>query len=301
MAITQQQLFTKGASSANNGNNQSLTKVSGENKKDIEKGIQNNTNLSSNQNVKTKNNNKENQTMASADLSEPLHIAYPVNTIMELTLAPPHDEVVRGLVYTTDEISNSIVLKRSLPHTTITCEIRILNASSVINKKVIQSQNPDSGNIQNSSIKANESSDASTPQQHDGTGGLLDSAPPLPAVSKKSLDERERRALKLAEESFAHINQKASPEGQAVFDRLLKACNEVVWKDKSIFVLNQIRVDPPYTKDDCKLIVDPSSSESQKHGGSNSNATESLNEGSLDRVKKIVASTAVGATSSSSS
>lgn len=210
MAITQQQLFTKGASSANNGNNQSLTKVSGENKKDIEKGIQNNTNLSSNQNVKTKNNNKENQTMASADLSEPLHIAYPVNTIMELTLAPPHDEVVRGLVYTTDEISNSIVLKRALPHTTITCEIRILNASSVINKKVIQSQDSNSGTIQNSSIKANESSDASTPQQHDGTGGLLDSAPPLPAVSKKSLDERERRALKLAEESFAHINQKVS-------------------------------------------------------------------------------------------
>lgn len=33
---------------------------------------------------------------------------------------------------------------------------------------------------------------------------------PLPNVSRKALEERERRALRLAEESFSHINQKVS-------------------------------------------------------------------------------------------
>jgi hypothetical protein len=57
-----------------------------------------------------------------------------------------------------------------------------------------------------------------------------------------------------------------------VFDRLLKACNEVVWRGESILVLNQIQVDPPYGIENCRLL---------------SNA-ERQSEGSLDRVKKIV-------------
>jgi hypothetical protein len=64
----------------------------------------------------------------------------------------------------------------------------------------------------------------------------------------------------------------ATPEGQAVFDRLLKACNEVVWKGEGIQVLNQIQVDPPYTVEDCRLLSD---------AGRQS-------ESSLERVKKIV-------------
>ena len=31
---------------------------------------------------------------------------------------------------------------------------------------------------------------------------------PLPNVAKKVLEERERRAIRLAEESFSHINQR---------------------------------------------------------------------------------------------
>ena len=33
---------------------------------------------------------------------------------------------------------------------------------------------------------------------------------PLPNVSRKALEERERRAVRLAEESFSHVNQKVS-------------------------------------------------------------------------------------------
>ena len=70
----------------------------------------------------------------------------------------------------------------------------------------------------------------------------------------------------------------ATPEGQLVFDKLLKACNEVVWKGESIIVLKEIRVDPPYKPDNCSLIK----------GGSGG-----LDAHSLERVKKIVSTVAV--------
>jgi hypothetical protein len=67
----------------------------------------------------------------------------------------------------------------------------------------------------------------------------------------------------------------ATPEGQAVFDRLIKACNEVTWRGESIVVLHQVQVDPPYGTDNCKLVSGISRSEHD--------------DGSLERVKKIVA------------
>jgi hypothetical protein len=69
----------------------------------------------------------------------------------------------------------------------------------------------------------------------------------------------------------------ASPKGQVVFDRLLKACNEVVWKGESIIVLKQIQVDPPYAQENCKLLQ----------------AGSAQAGGSLDRVQKIVAATTI--------
>jgi len=196
-------------------------------------------------------------------------MTYPINTIMELTVLPNH-EVVRGLIYTTDEISNSIVIKKTLSHSTITSEVRVINATMIMDKKQI-------ADVTATTSNANTIGEASeTTNDLDAYAGDL--SVPLPVVNTKSLEERERRAIRLAMESFAHINQKASPVGQAVFDRLVKACNEVVWRGESILVLNQIRVDAPYGKEDCKLLMDSGAS-----GGS------ALNEGSLERVKMIVA------------
>jgi len=236
---------------------------------------------------------------ASSSAKVPLFLSYPINSYMELTLAP-HREVVRGVIYTTDEISNSIVLRKNLPHTTLSSEIRVVNAASVLEKKTIptpaggiKSKNKDvvgstttmttaavaakgassffDGDSTNSKTDAGATASSGSNDVFDSVND--DAALPLPSVSKKALEERERRAIRLAEEGLRHINQKASPEGQAVFHRLVKACNEVVWRGESIIVLNQIRVDPPYGKEDCKLIS----------GGGG------LNEGSLDRVKMIVA------------
>lgn len=67
----------------------------------------------------------------------------------------------------------------------------------------------------------------------------------------------------------------------------MKACGEVVWApgdSTSILVLNQIQVDAPYHPDSCKIIVKTGSNGRLKQGA--------LEDGSLDRVKKIVAAAA---------
>ncbi len=129
-------------------------------------------------------------------MSLKLSDAYPVNSILELTLSPT-DETVQGLVYCTDEISNSIVLKKSLNYTTLASEIRVINASCIKAKKVIKAQAPKA---------KGEGGDGN------GNGGDEEElALPLPNnVTKKSIEEREKRAIMLAEESFKHINQQVS-------------------------------------------------------------------------------------------
>ena len=58
-----------------------------------------------------------------------------------------------------------------------------------------------------------------------------------------------------------------------MFDRLLKACNEVKWLGESIVVLNQIQVDPPYGVGNCKWT-------NHKEGRGDAS--------SMERVQKIV-------------
>lgn len=187
--------------------------------------------------------------------SETLARAYPVNTLVELTLAPGNEKV-SGLVYCTDEISQAIVLKKSLVHTTLSSEVTVIHASSVTKKRIID---PDK--------------EGKAAEEIMGTPYYKEELKlPLPNVNRRALEDRERRALRIAEETFSKINDKASVEGQQIFDKLLKACNEVEWRGNSILVLKEIRVDPPYTADSCSLI--------KKSGG--------LDAHSLVRVKKIV-------------
>lgn len=178
---------------------------------------------------------------------------YPVNTLWTLTLAD--DTKINGRVYCTDENSQSVVIERPLTHTTLASEVKIINAAAIVNAE---------------------------PQEE---AENTTTSKPLPKIQKKQLEERERKALRQAEESFRHINQKASAHGQACFDRLLKACNEVVWKEESILVLNHVQVDPPYTPESCSLV---------QRGG-----RKALDDGSLERVKKIVAAAAAAANTTS--
>lgn len=61
-----------------------------------------------------------------------------------------------------------------------------------------------------------------------------------------------------------------------MFDKLLKACSEAVWKGESILVLNQVQVDPPYGPEQCKIIRSTS-------------GKKALDDGSVERIRKIVA------------
>lgn len=93
------------------------------------------------------------------------------------------------------------------------------------------------------------------------------------------------------------FHEQASPTGQKIFDKLLKACNEVVWKGESIVVLKEIRVDPPYTAENCVLIKGGGGGGgggarrgggNDAAGGDGGSASGGLDEHSLERVKKIV-------------
>ena len=111
-------------------------------------------------------------------------VRYPVNSTWEFTL--PNDEVAAGTVYCTDETSQMIVLQKSLVHTTLAFEVRMVQVASIKKEKLISSSAENSNN-----------EDATLSK-------------PLPVVQKKALEEREKRAIRLAEESFRHINQNVS-------------------------------------------------------------------------------------------
>ncbi len=71
------------------------------------------------------------------------------------------------------------------------------------------------------------------------------------------------------------FSEKTTPKGQIVFDKLLKACNEAIWiQGDAILVLGQVQVDPPYGPEQCKIVA---------------SGKKSLDDGSLERIKKIVA------------
>ena len=101
---------------------------------------------------------------------------------MELTLNNKA-ETATGTIYCTDEISNTIVLKKSLVHTTLSSEITVINADVVTARRIITEADESDDNN-------NKSSEAV-----------------LPNVSRRMVEERERRAIKLMEESFSHINE----------------------------------------------------------------------------------------------
>jgi len=116
-----------------------------------------------------------------SSVAQRLEVRFPVNTHWELVLQP--EETVQGRIYCTDEGSQTIVLLTALPHTVLSSEIRIINVSSI--------------------VKA-------TPQKKkDGETSMQLSK--LPLIQKKVLEERERKALRMAEDSLRHINEKVRP------------------------------------------------------------------------------------------
>jgi len=174
---------------------------------------------------------------------QPLYAKYPISSQWEFTLKD--GQSFKGEVYCTDPVADLVILQDSENN-----DIRMISVASI------------------DAASRDEANEDTTIEQQQPKK--------VEAVhAKKAMEEREKRAIRMAQESLKHLNPKADPKGQLVFDRLLKACNVVVWKNESIIVLDSIKVDPPYRQEDCKLLQ-PSASGQQ---------------GSLDRVQKIVSST----------
>jgi len=114
-----------------------------------------------------------------------LEIRYPVDSVWELTV---DNETCKGRIYCTDEITQTVVLQTALKHTTLASEIRVINAASIAKAQ---------------KLKDNGEADAAIPPV---TG-------PLPVVHKKALEERERKAIRMAEENLRNINEKVRLKG----------------------------------------------------------------------------------------
>ncbi|KAL3905144.1 MAG: hypothetical protein SGILL_009796 [Bacillariaceae sp.] len=169
-----------------------------------------------------------------------IHAKYPISSQWEFTLK--NGDAVKGEVYCTDPVADLVVIQDGHK------DIRMISVASISESKQVSEGSEEA--LEKLSLSS------SSNVVH----------------AKKALEEREKRAIRLAQDSLKHLNPKASPKGQAVFDLLLKACKDVTWKGESIIVLDSIQVDPPYAQDNCKLLQ------------------EGSGRGSLDRVQKIVSS-----------
>lgn len=134
-----------------------------------------------------------NNTSLSSSSSASMYVAerFPVNSLQQITLLPDH-EVITGRVYCTDEITRTVILQKALTYTTLSSEIRIISLNGIVQSQQLPEKDEADPN-------------AATV---DDTVRATPLTQPLPIIQKKALEERERRAIRLAEESLRHINPK---------------------------------------------------------------------------------------------
>jgi hypothetical protein len=151
-------------------------------------------------------------TVATTAARIPIAARFPVNSLWELTVSEnPHtsssssssssgsssSSIISGRVYCTDEISQMVVIQKALIHTTLATEIRMINVAHIVSARCLDRPIDEKLDV----------SDTATGIQHSQPPAIPLSQP-LPQLHAKTLEDRERRALRLAEESFKHINQK---------------------------------------------------------------------------------------------
>ncbi|CAB1103939.1 unnamed protein product [Ectocarpus sp. CCAP 1310/34] len=127
-----------------------------------------------------------------------------------------------GVVYTHDALTNTITIKQDIPNTKTHSAILVYNRAHV---------------------------------QIDVVPGapVVDDCMALPNISGRELDRKENKALQEATKAWAQINPGATNEGQAIFDLFTKTL-DCSWSDQSIVILESVRIDPPYTADNCRSL-----------------------------------------------
>ncbi|CAM9780966.1 unnamed protein product [Chrysoparadoxa australica] len=148
-------------------------------------------------------------------------MAVHVDKMVQITLDT--GETLKGLLYTEDSVTGTLVVKQRHQHTSSTCHVRFINRKAVTSLEILDEQVDEV---------------------------LLHQTQP---VSEKELAKKEAKALQEVERALAQINRNASSEGQALFDALAKTM-ECDWEGESIRVYDQVRIDPPYTPADCTSL-----------------------------------------------
>ena len=125
----------------------------------------------------------------SASPQQPLYIKYPISSQWEFKLN--NGETVQGEIYCTDQVADLIILQDSTNN-----DIRMISVTSIITGETQQiTENNNGSDI--------EEDDAIEKAATTTTTNKVDIV-----HSKKVLDEREKRAIRLAQESLKHLNPK---------------------------------------------------------------------------------------------
>eukprot|EP00903_Cladosiphon_okamuranus_P010148 g9609.t1 len=139
-----------------------------------------------------------------------------------VTVRPKVGPSQEGVVYTQDTVTNTITIKQDIPNTRTHSTILVFNRAHV---------------------------------EIDVVPGAVavDESVALPNISERELERKEQKALVERTKAWAQINQRASSEGQAIFDLFTKTL-DCEWSDQSIVILGSVRIDPPYTDKYCRSL-----------------------------------------------
>ena len=129
-------------------------------------------------------------TTSSSSPQQPLYIKYPISSQWEFKLN--NGETVQGEIYCTDQVADLIILQDSTNN-----DIRMISVTSIINGETQQiTENNNGSDIEEDDAIEKAATATTTTKKVDIVH------------SKKVLDEREKRAIRLAQESLKHLNPK---------------------------------------------------------------------------------------------
>jgi small nuclear ribonucleoprotein (snRNP)-like protein len=124
-------------------------------------------------------------TTSTSSSSQPLYIKYPISSQWEFKLN--NGETVKGEIYCTDPVADLVILQDSTNN-----DIRMISVTSI------------NGEKQTTGNKGSDIEEDATQK-----AAVAVAAKKVDIVhSKKVLDEREKRAIRLAQESLKHLNPK---------------------------------------------------------------------------------------------
>ncbi|PFX26758.1 protein LSM12 homolog [Stylophora pistillata] len=76
--------------------------------------------------------------------------------------------------------------------------------------------------------------------------------PSLPSIELEKIDKKIASALEQKRRAVEKIGINVTPGAQKLFDTINKTINDVKWNGKSIVVMNEVTIDPPYQESDCR-------------------------------------------------